>query len=294
MQPSLRSAAEPVRVNEAVSFSDAKGVYKKSIEKKQRQLLGLLLPALQPILEPGEEILVVLEGVSPFSTLEYLTTGWLITSLKRCLLVVTNVRILHTAMKPREPRGSFSEIRYGDVQSFEVSGLLGKRLKVRYRSGRKEDFMLQGKSGPKMSALLPQLDRTAAPSAHPGRRALCPNCGRPLQSGIYRCAACGQEFKDQGRARFWSLVTPGGGYFYTGHPFLGLADAFVETMLIVAVILGIFMVRDGDPEGWSVLPMAAALLAIEKLVTVYHAHHYVNEYLPLGKPASPTAGFSPR
>ncbi|MEA2562392.1 MAG: hypothetical protein QOH06_3896 [Acidobacteriota bacterium] len=286
MISSLRSAAEPVRVNNTVCFSDAKGEYKKSIEKKQTKLLGFVMPALQPILEPGEEILVVAEGVSPFSVLEYLTTGWLITTLKRCLLVVTNYRILHTATKPSaHPRGSFSEIRYGDVQSLEVKGALGKKLFVSYRDGKKEAFTLMGKGGAKLAALLPQVSRGATPSAHTGRRFLCPSCARPLQVGIYQCSACGQEFKNQSRGRFWSLLAPGGGYFYTGHPILGILDAVTETLLIFVLLFGIFGgMNDGDPEAWTTVPIFAALLAIEKLVTVYHAHHYVNEFLPVGTP----------
>lgn len=284
MIASVRSAAEPVRVNQAVCFSDAKGEYKKSIEKKQTKLLGFVTPALQPILEPGEEILVVAEGVSPFSTLEYLTTGWLITALKRCLLVITNYRILHTATKPNQhPRGSFSEIRYGDVESLEVKGALGKKLFVRYRDGKKEAFTLMGKGGAKLAALLPQVSRGAAPSTQTGRRFLCPSCARPQQAEVYQCSACGQEFKNQSRARFWSLVAPGGGYFYTGHPILGILDAFAETILIVVLVFGIF---SGDPEVWSTVPIFAALLAIEKLITVFHAHHYVNELLPAGTPKS--------
>jgi hypothetical protein len=284
MIASVRSAAEPVRVNQAICFSDAKGEYKKSIEKKQTKLLGFVMPALQPILEPGEEVLVVAEGVSPFSTLEYLTTGWLITTLKRCLLVVTNYRILHTATKANQhPRGSFSEIRYGDVESLEVKGALGKKLFVRYRDGKKEAFTLMGKGGAKLAALLPQVSRGATPSAHTGRRFLCGRCAKPLQTEVYRCAACGQEFKNQGRARFWSLVAPGGGYFYTGHPVLGILDAFTETVLIVLLVFGIF---GGDAEAFSTVPIVAALLAIEKLVTVFHAHHYVNEFLPVETPGS--------
>jgi len=291
MNPSLRSAAEPVRVNNTICFSDAKGQYNKSIEKKQTKLLGFVMPSLQPILEPGEEILYVAEGVSPFTVLEYLTTGWLITTLKRCLLVVTNYRILHTALKANQrPRGSFSEIRYGDVDSLEVSGALGKKLKVAYRDGKKEQFTLMGKSGAKLAALLPQVSRGATPSAHStGRRFLCGRCAKPLQAEVYRCAACGQEFKNQSRARFWSLLAPGGGYFYTGHPVLGVLDAFTETFLIAILLFGIF---GGDAESLSVVPIIAVALAIEKLVTVFHAHHYIQEFLPVETTGS--SGMTPQ
>jgi hypothetical protein len=284
MIASQRNAAEPLRVNNTICFSDAKGVYKKSLEKKQTKLLGFVMPALQKIAEPGEEILYVAEGVSPFSTLEYLTTGWMIMTLKRCLLVVTNYRILHTAIKANQhPRGSFSEVRYGEVESLEVKGALGKKLWAKYRDGRKEAFSLVGKSGAKLAAILPQVSRGAAPSAHSGRRFLCPNCARHLQPEVYRCASCGQEFKNQERARFWSILAPGGGYFYTGHPVLGTMDAMAETVLLVVVVVALLGFNT-DPEAPSMLLFGGALLAIEKLVSIFHAHHYVKELLPVGTP----------
>lgn len=287
MIASLPSTAEPVRVNNTVCFSDAKGEYKKSIEKKQTKLLGFVMPAVQPVAEPGEEILYVAEGVSPFSTLEYLTTGWIITALKRCLLVVTNYRILHVQIKANQhPRGSVSEVRYGDVESLEVKGALGKKLFASYRDGKKEAFTVMGKGGAKLAAILPQVSRGAAPSGQTGRRFLCPRCARHLQAGVYRCASCGQEFKNQSKARFWSLLAPGGGYFYTGHPILGIMDAFAETFLIVVVVIGILSGLQGDPEAGGMLLLGGALLAIEKLVTVYHAHHYVDEFLPVETPGS--------
>lgn len=53
------------------------------------------------------------------------------------------------------------------------------------------------------------------------------------------------------------------------------------------------MIRDGDPEAGVLLLFAIALLAIEKLITVYHAHHYVNELLPAGT-TDPSGNLAPR
>jgi hypothetical protein len=284
MLASVQRVSGPVRVNEAVCFSDAQGRHKSSIEKNQRKLLGKAEPVLQPILEEGEEVLNVVVGMTPYSAMEFLTTGWIITTIKACLLVVTPRRILHLPITSTfRPRGSVAEIRYGDVQSLEVSGVLGKRLVAQYRNGKKEAFTIRGMgAAAKLRALLATIDRNAAPTAEPGRHFLCPRCARRLQAGMEQCPACGQEFKTRKRATFWSLVAPGGGYFYTGHPVLGLMDAFTETILIVVTLFGIVQALNGDPEAAPMALVCGAALALEKLLTVYHANHYVAEFLPAG------------
>ena len=279
----------PVRVNHAVCFSDANGQPKSSVEKAQTKLLAIATPVLQPILEPDEEVLWVAEAITPYSPLELLTTGWIITTLKRCLLVVTRRRVLHLPVTASQrAKGSVAEIRYGDVQSLEVTGLLGKKLVATYRDGKKESFaIVRREAAAKLAALLSQIDRGASPSAQTGRHFLCPRCAQRLQAGVYQCPACGQAFKDRRRAVFWSLVAPGGGYFYTGHPVLGLMDAGVETILLLLVIVGIvggLGGLGGEADGWTSVAVFGVVLAIEKLLTIYHANHYVAEFLPVATP----------
>jgi hypothetical protein len=36
----------------------------------------------------------------------------------------------------------------------------------------------------------------------------------------------------------------------------------------------------GEPEAWVSVVIFGAALAIEKAQTIYHAKHYVNEYIP--------------
>ncbi|HEV8581004.1 MAG TPA: hypothetical protein VGX68_18215 [Thermoanaerobaculia bacterium] len=288
MAMSLRDTPGSVRVNYAVCFSDSKGQPKSSVEKAQTKLLALATPLLQPILETDEEILYAAESITPFSVLEWLTTGWIITTVKRSLLVVTNHRLLHLPVKPNlRPRGSVSEIRYGDASSLAVTGVLNKKLVVSYRDGRTEAFtIVRREPAAKLSALLPEISRSAAMSAEPGRHFLCPRCARRLQPAIEQCPACGQAFKNRRRAVFWSLIAPGGGYFYTGHPVLGLMDAGAETVLLIGLIFSIVSGLGGEADAWPVALIVGVVLAIEKLLTIFHASHYVAEFLP----ASSSAG----
>jgi hypothetical protein len=77
-----------------------------------------------------------------------------------------------------------------------------------------------------------------------------------------------------------ALLAPGGGYFYTGHPWLGIGDAVAEMVLLVLLLLGIGGMVMGEPDSAGVTVVAAALLALEKLISVYHTRHFLAEALP--------------
>jgi hypothetical protein len=102
------------------------------------------------------------------------------------------------------------------------------------------------------------------------------------------------KFKDGERAMTLSILYPGGGYFYTGHPFLGVADAIVESILLILVIAGLVDALMGErgPEAWASLALYGVALIIEKAQTIYHTKHYVNEYIPLEENFSPAIGTS--
>lgn len=128
-------------INKDICFSNHKKEFKVKIRKDQTKLLTKFAPSLKPLLEPGEEILIAVTATSPMSFLEQGTTGWMIYYLKRCVLIFTNKRILHFPTKSNySPKYSLSQIRYGDVEKFRLSGFLGRVLKLEYRSGKKEKF----------------------------------------------------------------------------------------------------------------------------------------------------------
>jgi hypothetical protein len=121
------------------------------------------------------------------------------------------------------------------------------------------------------------------------RHHLCPKCTAPLLIGEYLCPSCRLEFKNEQKARNLSLLLPGGGYFYTGHPFLGIGDAVIETILIGMVLMSIVNLVSGEEVDASLIGIVffGVILFIEKLYSVFHAKHYVKEYIPVEKDIQP-------
>jgi hypothetical protein len=272
-------------VDTAFSFSDHKNRYKKRIEKQQRKLLAKL-SFLGPFLEPGEKIFLVASGCSPFSAIEQLLTGAWIYLLKRCLFVFTDRRVLHIPTKSNFTyRKSIAQILYADCPSLQIkrSSLIAK-----YKNGSSEKFQgIPGGTRKKVAELLKNVSFEGTASPMLERAHLCPRCTKPLVKGYYTCPHCSLDFKNKVKARRISVLLPGGGYFYTRNIFLGVMDALGETLLSVVLLVALVNTILGDPEALVALAFVAAILALEKLITIMHSSSFVDEFIPLDQNVSP-------
>jgi hypothetical protein len=273
-----------LRINQTICFSDDKNKPHQVTTNRQLKLVRDFAPQLKQLLKPDEEILLTVRASSPMSWFEQLTTGWMIYYLKRCVLIFTNKRILHFPTRMNfAPKASVAQILYGDIAEAKVGAFFGRVLNLKYRTGKKESFnYVESPELKKLKALLPTLPKDAHPSEVSERHHLCPRCQARLLSGKFSCSNCQLKFKDGERAIKLSILYPGGGYFYTGHPFLGVGDAIVESILLIWLIIGVvdFFTGDGGPEGWASVLIPGVALIIEKAETIFHAKHYVNEYVP--------------
>lgn len=270
-------------------FADRKGVYKPRIEKKQRKL-AKKLHFLKNFLEDGEKLLLITTAVSPTSFFEQYTTGIVFLYIKRCLLVMTDRRIIHIPTTINyNYRRSIAQIRYSDIDSIQQKG---SKLKIQYKSGEKDLFLyVRRAERKKMRTLLPSLSLEGSASKAGKRGHLCPRCSSELEVDIFQCSSCGLEFKSRSKALKLSIWLPGGGYFYTGHPLLGIGDALVELFLILVIVGSLIPdadFPDGDPASALVF---GVILIIEKLVTIYHAKHFVKEFLTKDKEIGPVRNF---
>ena len=272
-----------LRINQAICFSDDKNKPHQGTTNRQLKLVRNFAPQLKQLLKPDEEILLTVRASSPMSWFEQLTTGWMIYYLKRCVLIFTNKRILHFPTKINfAPKASVAQILYGDIAEAKIGAFFGRVLNLKYRTGKKESFnYVESREFKKLKALLPTLPKESHPSEVSERHHLCPRCQARLSSGKFSCPNCQLKFKDGERAIKLSILYPGGGYFYTGHPFLGVGDAIVESILLIWLIIGVVDFFTGGPQGWASVLVPGVALLIEKAETIFHAKHYVNEYIPV-------------
>ena len=279
----LQTGSLNLPINKEICFSNHENQFKEKVMKDQAKILKKFSSFLKPLLEPGEEIWLGVEATSPMSFLEQWTTGWVIYYLKRCVLIFTNKRILHFPTKHDfMPKHSVSQIRYGDIEEFKLSGFLGRALKIEYKSGKKEKFYYVKSREFKKLRMLEQRFIKNQPSNVGERHFLCPRCVTPLVKDIFSCPNCHLEFKNMKDAIKLSLLFPGGGYFYTGHPVVGIMDAITEGVLLLG-LLGHLLKAWSTMQSWGFVLLFAILLFYEKLITIYHAKQYIREYIPTDK-----------
>jgi hypothetical protein len=284
--PQQENALE-LLLDREIMFSNHKSVYKKGIEKRQTKLLKKIA-FLKNFLKEDERILLITTVCSPTSSLEQLLTGMIFVYIKRSLLVFTNKRIFHIPTKINYSyRNSIAQILYPDCNSIQIKG---RKLIVEYKNGKKEKFLyLANKEKKKAKSLLPTISFEGSPSESQKRIHLCPRCTEKLHEGKYICPNCYLDFKDKDEGKKISLIYPGGGYFYTRHPFLGIGDAIVETILIVLVIVYLVDAIKGIEGSVVDLLILALLLVYEKAISVYHSNHFIKEYIPKEKDIQPIA-----
>lgn len=266
-------------------FSDHQNKYKKGIEKRQTKLIKQI-SFIKPFLKEGEKIRLVSTGCSPMSFLEQFMMGWIVFHIKQSLFVFTDRRIFHIPTKSNYTyRNSIANILYADCQTVEIKG---RSLVVKYKNGKTEKFYyMAGKEKKKIKAFLKAISLDGAPSNSPGRIHLCPRCAANLIEDKYTCPACRLEFKNKTEGKRISIIYPGGGYFYTGHWFLGIGDAITEIILLVLVIISLIDALQGNKGGFIPFLFFLVLLVIEKAISIYHSNHFIEEYIPTAKEIKP-------
>ena len=275
-------------LNPELLFSDGKGRIKDSIRKNKLKKLEKLAPLLSKVIAVDETILFVFDLTAPMPFLEQLTMGWYLHYIKKSVFIMTDRKIVHAYVSSSgKPRNMIRIIHYGDIKTHKLStGIMsGNSLTLRYANQQKETFLYVKEDGKKLVRHLKEFAGKAAvgaPFPSPGGPGhVCPQCIAPLQEGVYRCTACFQLFKDESSMVRWSIIMPGGGYFYTGYYFLAFGDFIAEALLLVFFLVCLVAGDLVSALIWG------GLLAFEKLVTIYHGKSFIRSFIPMERKDAP-------
>ena len=265
-------------INQESAFSNHKNIYKRRLEKQQTKFLNKLTP-IKPFFKEGEKILLVAPACSPMTLLEQFLAGYWIFYIKRAILIFTDRRILHIPTKSDYSyKNSIAQIMHGDLQEINLKG---KSLICKYKAGKKETFHSVGVNLKKIKTVIESISIGGPMSDSKRRTHICPRCGAQLQKNKYVCPKCRLIFKNKKEATKISWIYPGGGYFYVRHPFLGVFDAITEIALLTIVVAAFIILWGGDEAAAAPLVIFGFALAYEKLITVYEAKHFIEEYIPV-------------
>jgi hypothetical protein len=274
-------------VRSDVLFTNDKGEVKAAVQKRNETALQKLMPALQTVLLPGETVLFIARAHSPLTPLEQITAAWWTRLLAASAIVITNQRLLFFPVKQNGTwRQSVRAVYWGDLEEVKPQGLLVRNVIFKSKNGTKATYTnFRRDDARKIAAISKALLPTASgemTSAH-GFVQLCPGCRSVLTQGQYLCSACGLVFKNEKTMVMRSILLPGGGYFYTGHPLIALLPAVVEGILMLDILVLLFAGLSSPRARASVLPTLTILLffwAFETAVTILHCRRYIRDFIP--------------
>lgn len=260
-------------------FSNAKGLYKKGIEKRQRKLFEKI-DFIRLFLQEEEKVILVTTGCSPMSSFEQITAGWMVYQLKRAVFVFTDQRVFHVPTKANfSYRSSIACFEYSDCQWIRIRG---RSLQVKYQSGKRESFNnIHRRELSKLKQLFKQTLLPEPQEQSFDRGHLCPQCTAPLEHRVYACGHCGQLFKNRRQAQKLSILIPGGGYFYIGQWGFGILDAIAELFLMFQVLGFTLLAVAGQTRLLSGVLWVGSILILEKLISICHVNRFIDEYIPL-------------
>lgn len=283
----VRTTLDGISVRTDVLFTNEKGEEKDSVRKRTEKAVRKLNPPLQRVLSPDEAVLYAMPARSPLSVVEQLTAAWWTALLAACAIVVTNRRILFFPVKRDGSwRQSVRSVHWGDIAEIKAKGLLVRNVTFQFRSGAKATYTnLRRADAKKLAAIASAMIAPASgeqTSAH-GLVQICPDCRGVLTQGQYSCPGCGLIFKNERTMVLRSIFLPGGGYFYTGHPFIAIVPAIVEGLFLVEILLILvagLASPNAVPNLFSALLLLGIFWALETAVTILHCRRYVREFIP--------------
>ncbi|MGB6199243.1 MAG: hypothetical protein WA871_01775 [Candidatus Acidiferrales bacterium] len=285
-------AVAGVRLRADLVFTDAKGKDNNSQRKLAEKTLTGLQSILPRLMGPNEVVLAIGLAQGQIPIFERMFLGWGAYFLGRTCVVVTNRGLLRFRIRSRGLGGwewdnGVQGIGWGDVAEARAKGGLSKQFSLRYRNNQKETFWrIPGPFGKKLQMLAPLLlnANLGEATAAGGPTSLCPKCLAPLAAGVYRCAQCGQEFRDEKKLFWRTLLIPGGEYFYVRQVGFGILQGLVELVVLIyaIVLVGVAVTSGGDDAGGAVVAAALMFLVLifHKLAAYRQCRRMVRGFLP--------------
>ncbi|GAC1403033.1 MAG: hypothetical protein NVSMB68_16580 [Thermoanaerobaculia bacterium] len=236
-------------------------------------------PMLQRILREDEPLLRTFVACTPSPLLERSILGSGLQHLRRAIVAVTNERmILIGVHRDLSPRGTVSQISWGDVKSARV-GVLRRTVVLRFRNGTRQRFSdLSFEAAGAMRELLPPLVSSGKMTAAKEREPLCAGCLRVLRPGATLCPNCRAPMKRRSHAARLAWWSAGGGYHYLGFRQMALLAGLVDFLFFVAFLLsGIAALQRHGLSGAIALLCTTVLFIEWKAVIVAHTTSLANE-----------------
>lgn len=205
----------------------------RRLAKKKVKQLKVLDPVIRPMLNEGEQVIYLTDGIK-VNSMEQLFIGWIMYYYNHNAFVFTSERILLIHVVKKTTLGKFvGAIRYEDL--FRVKANSFGNLRLKFRNKKQVLFTrVAGQDRAFIKDFLVPLVSNSAPTVDkqaPMILDLCPACYTHVaDQAAEACHQCDCAFRTPKQAAIRSLILPGLGDIYLGSK-LGYFEAAVILFL---------------------------------------------------------------
>lgn len=253
------------------------GFFNKRLAKSKLKQLQVLDPVVRGMLQEGERVLYLTDGVKQ-NSFEQLFIGWIMYYYNHNAFVFTSDRILLIHLTGKTKLGKFvSVINYTDL--IRVKSSFGGSLSLKFRNKKSISFArIAGKDRKFVKEFLDPLIADNADlidKRAPSISDLCPACYEPVYvKSAPSCEHCQLEYRTPKQAALRSLLMPGLGDIYLGSK-LGVLELLFMLFLWFSMIVGnLELINEGgDPMAvWiSTFVFLGVIHVIDSIKTHYTA-----------------------
>lgn len=268
---------EGVPLRAEIAFVDEKSVYSAKEAGRHERALRSIAPTLRRLLDRDEQVLMITRGSLPHRLVDMGAPSMAVLILsRRCWFVFTSRRILRITSRSIRTRRSVRALPYSAIAAVRFDASYWFAVLLRFaitlvdpKGGHESIAGLSVHAFDKVRAFLPAAIRTSRDCGDEAQN-LCPSCSAPLTENVFTCSSCSARFREPSKATLLAALIPGGGYFYTGYPLLGVFAAATDAFLLIAAI-----------GGWSlrITLTAIAVLVLHKFVCIAHAREFAQQYV---------------
>jgi hypothetical protein len=251
------------------------------VRKSHPRMLADIAPLLDRLRRDGEELLHTFVACSPASLGERIVLGSGVQHLRLGVIAVTTQRLVFIAVtRHLRPRGSVSQIWWGDVKSVRVS-TIRRTVVITFRNGRTQRLTdLAFGDASKLATILRDLPGTGLPTSAKEREPLCAACLAPLRPNVTSCANCHMRMKRRGHATKLAWWSAGGGYHYLGFPHMAMLAGMIEIAFLGIFVFALAHAITSHGLAGSIAAICTLIVFIEwKALVVSHTASLANELI---------------
>ena len=261
--------------NHTLFPGDEKTLGKREVNNRIN-LINCVAPRLNKVLNQNETVLYIAPALEYPSLFDQLGFGAWWPHFFQVALIFTDQRMIEILLTKKLLKGGqYLDTRTRSFPFKQIRELLvkGKKVTIQTPDGEKQKWRLIGKDKEILRLIVTKIKENNMGISTPSIDSVplwhCPDCGNSISENPDSCSNCQTPFRTKKWATNLSLLFPGAGLYYSGHPVLGTFDFLGEIYFFFLTIILALSYQPGNQGSLISLLLIPFLLILTKVESVH-------------------------